>query len=86
MSSMSEDADLDGLHLDPRDREYIAGLDGEEREIVVSTIARYQRQSGLRAGESIPALELYRLDDGEHVRLVELAAGRPLVLVFGSFT
>jgi len=35
--------DLD--RLDPRDREYAAKLDANEREIMVSTILRYQRQT-----------------------------------------
>lgn len=72
--------------LDPRDREYVERLAEDEREIVVSTILRYQRESALRVGDPLPDLELHRLDDGTTVRLRELLDGRPLVLVFGSFT
>ncbi len=72
--------------LDPRDREYIATLEAAEREVVVSTILRYQRQGGLRVGDRQPAIELFRLDDGDPVHLDALIDGRPLVLVFGSFT
>jgi hypothetical protein len=72
--------------LSPRDREYIQRIeDPAERETVVSTILRYQRPDHLRVGDEAPPLELLRLD-GEPQRLDELVGGRPLVLVFGSFT
>jgi hypothetical protein len=71
--------------LDPRDREYIATLEADEREVVVSTILRYQRRDGLQVGDPLPVLRLFRLDDGGPVQLDALIDG-PLVLVFGSFT
>ena len=38
-------ADLDGLgRLDPREREYVQSLDGEERDVVLSTLLRYRRR------------------------------------------
>ena len=72
--------------LDARDREYVAGLDPEERDVVLSAMGRYMRSGGVEVGESVPALGLSRLETGEPVRLDALGADRPLVLVFGSFT
>lgn len=72
--------------LDPRDREYVEGLAEDERQVVVSTILRYQRETALRVGDPLPDLELHRLDDGAGVQLRALLDGRPVVLVFGSFT
>jgi hypothetical protein len=72
--------------LDTRDREYVAGLGPEERDVVLSTMGRYMRSGGVEVGGPVPALELSRLEDGEHVQLDALVADRPLVIVFGSFT
>jgi hypothetical protein len=72
--------------LDPRDREYAETLDPEERDVVVSTLLRYRREAVLRIGDRLPDLPLLRLEDGGRVLLPDLFAGRPLVLVFGSFT
>ncbi|HWQ24659.1 MAG TPA: hypothetical protein VNK94_11190 [Gaiellaceae bacterium] len=77
-------SDLERLH--PRDREYVERLDEAEREVVVSTILRYQRPGKLRVGDRLPGLEVHRLDGEGTVRLDRLSDGRPLVLVFGSFT
>jgi hypothetical protein len=80
-------ADLDGLdRLDPREREYVQSLDGEERDVVVSTLLRYRRRDGLRVGDRVPTVKLHRLEDGGAVHLDDLVEPRPLVLVFGSFT
>jgi len=80
-------ADLDGLgRLDPREREYVQSLDGEERAVVLSTLLRYRRSDGLQVGDRVPALKLHRLEDGGAVRLDDYARHGPLVLVFGSFT
>ena len=72
--------------LHPRDRAYAEQLDGDEREVVISTVARYRRPDRLRAGDPLPDLTAARLDDGEPVALRDLADERPLLLVFGSFT
>jgi hypothetical protein len=72
--------------LDPRDAAYVATLEGPERDVVVSTVARFRKPDRLRVGDPLPSLELVRLEDGESVPLGSLAAERPLVLVFGSFT
>jgi hypothetical protein len=73
-------------YLDPRDREYAASLSGDERETVVATVTRFRRPESLGIGDPLPELELLRLEDAEPVSLGSLVDGRPLVLVFGSFT
>ena len=73
-------------YLDPRDRAYADTLAGPERETVVNTVARFRRPDRLRVSDPLPQLELLRLDDGAPVALGSFAGGRPLVLVFGSFT
>ena len=72
--------------LDPRDRAYAEELDGDEREVVVSTVARYRRPDRLGVGDPLPDLAAARLDDGTPAGLRDIAGGRPLLLVFGSFT
>ncbi len=72
--------------LDPRDRAYAEELDGDEREVVVSTVARYRRPDRLGVGDPLPDLAAARLDDGTPVGLRDIARDRPLLLVFGSFT
>jgi hypothetical protein len=72
--------------LDPRDRAYVEELHGDERETVVSTLARYRRPDRLAVGDPLPDLAAARLDDGRRVALRDLARDRPLLLVFGSFT
>jgi hypothetical protein len=72
--------------LDPRDRAYAEELDGDEREVVVATVARYRRPDRLVVGDALPDLAAARLGDGSRLELRELARGRPLLLVFGSFT
>jgi hypothetical protein len=73
-------------YLDPRDLEYVQTLAGDERNTVVSTVTRFRRPDRLRAGDALPQLELLRHEDGARVELEALVAGRPLVVVFGSFT
>ncbi len=72
--------------LDPRDRAYVEELDGDEREVVVSTLARYRRPARLAVGDLLPDLDAARLDDGSRLALRDLARDRPLLIVFGSFT
>ena len=79
-------AELDLTGLDPRDRQHAESLDPEQRDVVASTLVRYRRPDRIRVGDPVPPLEVTRLEDGEAVRLDELAGGRPLVLAFGSFT
>ncbi len=83
---MTETDDPRLLALDRRDRAYIEELDGDEREVVVSTLARYRRPDRLAVGDLLPDLAAARLDDEARVSLRDLASDRPLLLVFGSFT
>ena len=79
-------AQLDTL-VEPRDREHVARIaDAAERDTVVSSLVRHRRAKPLRLGEPVPPLALYRGEDASAVRLDELVQGRPLVLVFGSYT
>ena len=72
--------------LHPRDLEYVETLSGEERETVVSTVARFRRPDRLAVGDELPALDLLGLEDGRRIPVGSLVERRPLVLVFGSFT
>ena len=74
------------LYLDPRDAEYAETLPAEERDTVLGTVTRFRRPDRLRVGDALPELELLRLEDASTVELGSLVAGKPLVLVFGSFT
>ena len=80
---MTRDA---ATYLDPRDREYAEGLPADERGTVVATVTRFRRPDSLRAGDALPEQDLLALDDARPVALGSLVDGRPLVLVFGSFT
>jgi hypothetical protein len=72
--------------LAPREREYVEQIeDAGERETIASTILRYRRPDRLHEHDEVPPLDLFRLD-GSTQPLDELIGGRPLVLVFGSFT
>lgn len=83
---MSEAGPSEHDGLDPRDREYVETLGPDEREVVVSSLLRYRREPQLGVGDRLFALDLLELEDGRRVRLGDLPDGRPLVLVFGSFT
>ena len=72
--------------LDHRDRAYVEELGGEEREVVVATLARYRRPDRLREGDELPSLAALSLEDGSRVELRDLSLERELLLVFGSFT
>jgi len=80
---MNQDA---ATYLDPRDREYAESLPAEEREAVIATVTRFRRSDSLRVGDGVPDLHVLALDDARLVALESLVDGRPLVLVFGSFT
>ncbi len=45
-----------------------------------------RREGALRVGDRAPPVELVALDGTTRVRLGEQLHGRPLVLIFGSFT
>jgi hypothetical protein len=73
-------------YLDPRDAEYAQTLLPAERDTVLATVTRFRRPDRLGVGDLLADVELARLDDGEAIRLGSLVSGRPLVVVFGSFT
>src|SRR5262245_48977565 len=77
---------MNELYLDPRDAEYAETLPPEERDNVLATVMRFRRPERLRVGDALPERELLRLEDGRAVALGSLVTGKPLVLVFGSFT
>lgn len=71
----------------PADREYVETLaQGIERDTVVASLARYRAPEALRAGDPLPELTVRRADDLEPIAISQLVHGRPLLLVFGSFT
>ena len=53
---------------------------------IVASLLRYRAPERLAAGDAVPAVTVTRLDPPGTVRLDELAGGRPVVLVFGSYT
>ena len=73
-------------YIDPRDHEHAESLPPEERDVVVATVERFRRPESLSVEDPLPRLALLRLDSGSPVQLESLVDGRPLVLVFGSFT
>ena len=73
--------------IDPADRSYVESLSpGAERDAVVASLARHRKPEAVRPGDPLPAVNVRRADDLESVELAELVLGRPLLLVFGSFT
>lgn len=84
------EAALDGVPaaiVDPADRRFVATLPpGAERDAVVASLIRYRAPDALRPGDPLPAVTVRRADDLEPIELAGLGRGRPLLLVFGSFT
>ena len=78
--------DSAAVYLDPRDRQYAETLPADERETVVATVTRFRRPDSLRVGDELPDLELLQLEGARPAPLRSLVDGRPLALVFGSFT
>jgi hypothetical protein len=73
--------------VDEADRRYVESLPpGAERETVVASLARYRAPDTLRAGDRLPDVTVRRAESLEPVALADLVQGRPLLLVFGSFT
>jgi hypothetical protein len=73
--------------VDAADRRYVEGLGpGLEREKVIASLARYRAPEVLQAGDALPDVTLRRAKDLEPIKLAQLVHGRPLLLVFGSFT
>jgi hypothetical protein len=54
---------------------------------ILGMIRYDQRKEGsLRVGDAAPYVELVALDGARRLRLKDSVGGKPLVLVFGSFT
>jgi hypothetical protein len=73
--------------VDAADRRYVDGLrPGPEREKVIASLARYRAPEVLQADDALPDVTVWRAEDLEPMTLAQLVHGRPLLLVFGSFT
>ena len=73
--------------VDPADRGFVESLPpGPERDVVIASLAAYRAPEALQAGDPLPAVTVRHAADLEPVALRELHQGRPLLLVFGSFT
>jgi hypothetical protein len=84
--SAGADLSADAL-VDAQDRAYVESIDDAElRGTVLSSLVRHRRADRLRVGDPLPQLEVLDPVDGSTVALASLLDGRPLVLVFGSFT
>ena len=71
----------------PEDEHYVESLaPGPERDAVVASLTRYRRPEALRAGDPVPDVPIRRAEDLARVAVADLCQGRPLLLVFGSFT
>jgi hypothetical protein len=72
---------------DPTDRRYVESMaPGAERDAVIASLAAYRRPEALQAGDPLPTVTLRRAVNLEPVSVHDLHQGRPLLLVFGSFT
>ena len=73
--------------MDPADRGYVGGMPaGDERDAVIASLAAYRAPEALQAGDPLPTVTVRRAAELEPVSVPELHRGRPLLLVFGSFT
>ena len=72
---------------DPADRGYVETMPpGPERDVVIASLAAYRAPEALHTGDPLPAVTVRQAADLEPVSLGELHQGRPLLLVFGSYT
>jgi len=72
---------------DPTDRGYVESMPpSDERDVMIASLAAYCAPEALQAGDRLPGVTVRRAADLEPVPLRELHRGRPLLLVFGSFT
>jgi hypothetical protein len=73
--------------LDPTDRGYVESMPpGAERDAMVASLVRYRAPEALHAGDALPDVVVRHADDLAPIALSALVRGRPLLLVFGSFT
>ena len=56
------------------------------RNVVGMLFYDQRREGDLKVGDAAPDVVLGAVDGGPDVRLADLVGGKPLVLVFGSFT
>jgi hypothetical protein len=69
------------------DQEYLDRLADERMQAaIVDSLTRYRRDDRIEPGDSLPDLPLTQLADGSEASLGALGRGRPLVLLFGSYT
>ena len=72
---------------DPTDRRYVESMPaGAERDAVIASLAAYRAPEALRPGDPLPVVTVRRAAGLEPIAVPELHRGRPLLLVFGSFT
>jgi len=73
--------------VNAHDRAYIERVgDAQLRDTITNSLTQYRRADQLEVGDPLPSLTLTQLADGANVSLDELNAGKPLVLIFGSYT
>ena len=73
--------------VDPSDRGFAESLEpGPERDAVVASLAAYRAPEALHAGDPLPPSPYDEPTISSRSPLPELHRGRPLLLVFGSFT
>ena len=86
MESLGREESIASL-VDAADRRYVERMaPGAERDAVIASLAAYRRPEALQAGDPLPTVTLRRAVNLEPVSVHDLHQGRPLLLVFGSFT
>jgi hypothetical protein len=80
--------DIDeSLFVHPQDLEGVyAQTDPAEQEAMICSITTYRSPNQLNVGDALPPVALTSLESRQTVDLRTLAAERPLVLFFGSYT
>lgn len=77
----------DSAIVDAEDRAYVESLArGPERDAVVASLLRYRNPEALEVGDALPAVVVRDAETLEQVEIPTLVSGRPLLLVFGSYT
>lgn len=84
----SEQATTFGGFAIADDQRYVESLAGSpERDVVAASLLRYRSPERLAAGDPLPSVSVLVGDDTlAPVPLGGLVRGRPLLLVFGSYT
>jgi hypothetical protein len=78
---------LDEILTDDEDRAYVASIaDAGQRATIVASLLRHRVAETLRDGDALPDVTLTALNPERPVALRDLVHGRPVVLVFGSYT